>query len=95
VTDAERPSGPLDVATLEVLARRGDAHPLVDEWAFRPDELSPRRLELQLDVSLWAVYEALAYYYDNIEEIRSFERANPRARDRVHDAGLQPKDPVA
>jgi len=51
VTDAERPSGPLDVATLEVLARRGESHPLVDGWAFRPDELSPRRLELQLDAA--------------------------------------------
>jgi hypothetical protein len=46
-------------------------------------------------VSLGAVYGALAYYYDNIDEIRSFERANARARDRVHDAGLQPKDPIA
>jgi len=56
---------------------------------------SPASVADQLDVSLGAVYEALAYYYDNIEEIRSFERANARARDRVHDAGLQPKDPVS
>ena len=41
--------GPLDVATLEVLARRGDTHPLVENWAFQPDAVSPRRLELALD----------------------------------------------
>lgn len=41
--------GPLDVATLEVLARRADAHPLVERWRFRPDALSPRTLELSLD----------------------------------------------
>lgn len=41
--------GPLDVATLEVLARRGDTHPLVEGWAFQPDAVSPRRLELTLD----------------------------------------------
>jgi uncharacterized protein (DUF433 family) len=56
---------------------------------------TPAYVADQLDVSLGAVYEALAYYYDNIEEIRSFEQANARARDRVHDAGLQPKDPVS
>lgn len=41
--------GPLDVATLEVLGERANSHPLVDEWAFRPDAMSPRRLELSLD----------------------------------------------
>jgi len=56
---------------------------------------APASVADQLDVSLGAVYEALAYYYDNIEEIRSFERANARASDRVRDDGLQPKDPIA
>ena len=41
--------GPLDVPTLEVMAQRATTHPLVDGWAFRPDALSPRRLELRLD----------------------------------------------
>lgn len=41
--------GPLDVATLEVLAQRAGTHPLVDGWAFQPDAVSPRRLELRLD----------------------------------------------
>lgn len=40
---------PLDIATLDVLAKRADTHPLVDGWAFQPDAMSPRRLELLLD----------------------------------------------
>ncbi|MFW6436533.1 MAG: hypothetical protein ACOCYZ_02745 [Halococcoides sp.] len=43
------PGGPLDVATLDVLARRASRHPLVDGWAYRPDELSPRRLAVTVD----------------------------------------------
>lgn len=42
-------SGPLDVATLRALARRADSHPLVDDWRFQPDGISPRVLELHLD----------------------------------------------
>ena len=49
MTDDDGPSGPLDSATLEVLARRARTHPLVLGWGFRPDGLSPRVLELQLD----------------------------------------------
>ncbi|GAB3041530.1 hypothetical protein [Natronobiforma cellulositropha] len=45
----EAPSGPLDVETLDVLARRATTHPLVSGWAFRPDSISPRVLELELD----------------------------------------------
>jgi hypothetical protein len=46
----EDPSGrPLDVATLEVLAGRARAHPLVDGRAFQPDAMSPRRLAIHLD----------------------------------------------
>jgi uncharacterized protein (DUF433 family) len=56
---------------------------------------APAYVADQFDVSLGAVYEALAYYYDNIEEIRSLERANDRAHERVHDVGLQPKDPIS
>ena len=41
--------GPLDVPTLEVIARRAVTHPLVSGWTFRPDAVSPRRLELALD----------------------------------------------
>ncbi|MCU4973179.1 hypothetical protein OB955_10535 [Halobacteria archaeon AArc-m2/3/4] len=47
----ERPSGPLDTTTLEVLGRRAGSHPLVCEWRFRPDSVSPRHLELRLDAT--------------------------------------------
>ncbi|GAB3685954.1 hypothetical protein GCM10028857_17260 [Salinarchaeum chitinilyticum] len=49
MTDVERPTGPLDVATLTVLARRAVSHPLVDRWTLQPGAMSPRRLELELD----------------------------------------------
>jgi hypothetical protein len=49
VTTEEYSSGPLDVPTLEVIAQRAVSHPLVDGWAFQPDAMSPRRLELSLD----------------------------------------------
>jgi hypothetical protein len=45
----EGPSGPLDSSTLEVLAQRAATHPLVVAWQYRPDSLSPRVLELELD----------------------------------------------
>jgi uncharacterized protein (DUF433 family) len=56
---------------------------------------SPASVADQLDVPLGAVYEALAYYYDNLDEIRAAERANARARDRVRENGLAPKEPVS
>lgn len=49
MTGEEYSSGPLDVPTLEAIARRAVTHPLVDGWAFQPDAVSPRRLELHLD----------------------------------------------
>lgn len=51
----DAPSGPLDVPTLEVLAHRGRSHPLVSGWAFRPDSISPRVLELHLDAARYPV----------------------------------------
>jgi hypothetical protein len=45
----EAPSGPLDIPTLDVLAQRASTHPLVSGWEFRPDTISPRLLEIQLD----------------------------------------------
>jgi len=48
VTSEEYSSGPLDVPTLDVIAQRAITHPLVDGWAFQPDSLPPRRLELSL-----------------------------------------------
>lgn len=51
--DADRfdPGGPIDVATLRVLGRRASGHSLVDDWAFQPDALSPRSLEIRLDAT--------------------------------------------
>lgn len=47
----DQASGALDVATLSLLARRAETHPLVAEWAFDPDSMSPRLLEIHLDDS--------------------------------------------
>lgn len=49
MTPPDYAGGPLDVATLTVIARRADSHSLITSWAFQPDALSPRRLELRLD----------------------------------------------
>lgn len=49
MTGEEYSSGLLDVPTLEVLAQRAATHPIVEQWAFQPDAISPRRLELYLD----------------------------------------------
>ena len=46
-------SGRLDRTTMETLARRSETHPLVTSWAFRPDQLSPRVLEITLDSSAY------------------------------------------
>lgn len=53
---------------------------------------APAHVADQLDCSLAAVYEALSYYYDNIDEIREFEQANERAYDRATDDSLTPKE---
>jgi len=45
----DSPGGPLDVPTLEVMARHARSHDLLASWSFRPDSVSPRRLELRLD----------------------------------------------
>lgn len=49
MTGEDYSSAPLDVPTLDVIAQRAGTHPLVDRWAFQPDAMSPRRLELALD----------------------------------------------
>lgn len=50
MSETDVSGGPLDVATLTVLAQRASTHPLVDDWTLQPDALSPRYLELRLDV---------------------------------------------
>ena len=61
MTGEEYSGGPLDVPTLEVIAQRAGTHPLVDGWAFQPDAMSPRRLELSLDED---------QYSSSVEEVR-------------------------
>lgn len=48
----------------------------------------------QLDISLAAVYEALSYYYANIDEMRDVEQDAERAFDHVETESLQPKERV-
>jgi uncharacterized protein (DUF433 family) len=55
---------------------------------------SPAHTADQLDLTLSEVYDALSYYYDNIDEIRSFERENAEAFERVRESSLKPKEPV-
>lgn len=56
---------------------------------------TPAYVADQLDLSLGAVYEALSYYYDNIEEIRAIERDTDETRDRMEESSLHPKEPVS
>lgn len=56
---------------------------------------TPAYVADQLDVPLGDVYEALSYYYDNIEEIRAIERENVETRDRLRESSLQPKEPIS
>lgn len=56
---------------------------------------SPAYVADQLDVSLASVYEALSYYYENIEEMRILERENAEAFERARETSLKPKEPVS
>jgi len=53
---------------------------------------SPAHLADQFDTSLSTVYTALAYYYEHIEEMRSLERTNKIAFDRVRESSLKPRN---
>lgn len=55
---------------------------------------SPAYVADQLELSLAAVYEALSYYYDNIEKMRAFEREND-AFERVRETSLKPKESIS
>lgn len=55
---------------------------------------SPAYVADQLDIPLATVYEALSYYYDNIEEMREFEEENNDAFERVRDSSLKPKETI-
>lgn len=55
---------------------------------------SPASVADQLDTSLSAIYEALSYYYEHIEEMREYERENEAAFDDVRETSLKPKETV-
>jgi len=48
----------------------------------------------QFDLSLSAVYEALSYYYDHVEEMREYERENEEAFEKTRETSLKPKETV-
>lgn len=56
---------------------------------------TPTYVADQLDASLAAVYEALSYYYDNIEELRALDRENAETFKRVRETSVKPKEPVS
>ena len=53
---------------------------------------SPAYVADQLDIGLSSVYEALAYYYDNVDEIRTIRADNDAVRERARDESLKPKE---
>lgn len=55
---------------------------------------SPAHVADQFDISLSDVYEALSYYYSHIEELRTFERENETAFERVRESSLKPKETI-
>ncbi len=55
---------------------------------------SPAYVADQLDLSLSNIYDALSYYYSNIEEIREFRHENDDAFDRMREQSLKPKEPI-
>lgn len=55
---------------------------------------SPAHVADQFDLTLSAVYEALSYYYANIDEMQRLKRENESALDRLRESSLKPKEPV-
>jgi len=55
---------------------------------------TPAAVADQFDLSLSAVYEALSYYYDHVEEMRKYERENEEAFEKIHETSLKPKETV-
>lgn len=56
---------------------------------------SPAYVADQLDLSLASVYEALSYYYENIDEIREVERENEDGFRRARETSLKPKETIS
>jgi uncharacterized protein (DUF433 family) len=55
---------------------------------------TPAHVADQLDIPLTNVYEALSYYYANIDEMRDLEAENEAAFTRLRDSSLKPKETV-
>ena len=55
---------------------------------------SPAHVADQLDVPLADVYEALAYYYEHLDEMRELEAENETAFERVRESSLRPEETV-
>ena len=55
---------------------------------------SPAAVADQFDVPLAAIYEALSYYYEHVEEMREYEQANEAAFEEVRKTSLKPKETV-
>jgi Uncharacterized conserved protein len=55
---------------------------------------TPAYVADQLDITLAEVYEALSYYYANLDEIRAIEEAHDEAVERIRESSLKPKEPV-
>jgi len=56
---------------------------------------TPAYVADQLEVSLAAVYEAVAYYYEHVETFRELERENTESFERVRETSLKPKEPMS
>ena len=52
---------------------------------------SPASVADQFNTSLSTVYEALSYYYEHIEDMQAYERANEAAFEDVRATSLKPK----
>ena len=56
--------------------------------------VTPVEVADQLDISRAEVHTALAYYYDNPEEMRQLEQEQAAAESKLRDDALQPPEPA-
>ena len=57
-------------------------------------ECPPADVADQLDISLAAVYTALAYYYEHPDEMRALRGEQAELKDRLDEKGLSPPEVV-
>lgn len=53
--------------------------------------MDPETVSSEFDLSLADVHRALAYYYDNVEEMREWRERRRERIQRNHDEGLSPE----